>query len=146
MSAGRPILRPRLLCAAALALSVGCSSLGGPRSDVLAARILPSMDTAPTAMVRPQYDRVSASPGPVIQARADEPVAKAGDTDSPKPEALPPAEAGTDGRVPCQPLQLPDAIATAFRLQPRLRVFLETVEQARGTGTIAAAPFDPAAG
>ena len=72
MSAGRPILRPRLLCAAALALSVGCSSSGGPRSDVLAARILPSMDTAPTAMVRPQYDRVSASPGPVIQARADE--------------------------------------------------------------------------
>jgi outer membrane protein TolC len=145
MSAGRPILRPRLLCAAALALSVGCSSSGGPRSDVLAARILPSMDAAPTASVRPQYDRASASPGPVIQARADEPVAKAGDTDSPKPEALPPAEAGTDSRVPCQPLLLPDAIATAFRLQPRLRVFLETVEQARGVETVAAAPFYPAA-
>jgi outer membrane protein TolC len=42
-------------------------------------------------------------------------------------------------------MPLPDAIATAFRLQPRLRVFLETVEQARGTETIAAAPFYPLA-
>jgi outer membrane protein TolC len=42
-------------------------------------------------------------------------------------------------------LPLPEAIATAFRLQPRLRVFLETVEQARGTETVAAAPFYPLA-
>jgi outer membrane protein len=145
MSAGRPILRPRLLCVAALALSVGCSSSGGLRSDVLAARILPSMDTAPMASVRSQYDRASASPRPVIQARADVPVSKAGDTDLPKLEALPPPEPATDNCVPCQPLHLPDAIATAFRMQPRLRVFLETVEQARGAETIAAAPFYPAA-
>src|SRR5438270_13440078 len=97
MSAGRPILRPRLLCAAALALSVGCSSSSGPRSDVLAARILPSMDAAPTASVRLQYDRAPAPLEPVIQTRADEPAVKAGGSDSPKSETLPsPADAGTD--------------------------------------------------
>src|SRR5205823_1636414 len=103
-------------------------------------------DAAPTASVRPQHDRAPAPLGPVIQTRADEPAVKAGGSDSPKPETLPqPAEASADSRVACQPLPLPDAIATAFRLQPRLRVFLETVEQARGAETIAAAPFYPAA-
>jgi outer membrane protein TolC len=145
MSARRPILRPRLLCATALALSVGCSSSGGPRSDVLAARILPSMDVAPTASVPPQYDRAPAAPGKVVQARAEELAAKASDNDSLKPETLPPVEAVPNSVAGCQPLPLMDAIATAFRLQPRLRVFLETVEQARGTETIAAAPFYPAA-
>jgi outer membrane protein len=145
MSAGRPILRPRLFCAAALALSVGCSSSGGPRSDVLAARILPSMDAGSTASVRPQYVPALAAPEPVIQARADLPVANAADADSPKLEGLPPAEARAYSRVPGQPLSLPEAIATAFRMQPRLRVFLESVEQARGTETIVAAPFYPAA-
>jgi outer membrane protein TolC len=42
-------------------------------------------------------------------------------------------------------LALTEAIGTAFRLQPRLRVFLENVQQARGAETIAAAPFYPAA-
>jgi outer membrane protein len=146
MRAGQPFLRRQLLCGAALALSVGCSSSGGPRSDVLAARILPPMDAATTASVRPLRDRVPTSPGPVIQARADEPVWKAANSDSPKPETLrQPTNAGTDSPAACQPLPLPEAIATAFRLQPRLRVFLETVQQARGTETIAAAPFYPAA-
>ena len=39
----------------------------------------------------------------------------------------------------------PDAIALAYQLQPRLRVFLEGVVQARGTETIAVAPFLPTA-
>ena len=50
-----------------------------------------------------------------------------------------------DEPTPCEPLQLPDAIATAFRQQPRLRVFIEAVQQARGVQTVAAAPFYPAA-
>jgi outer membrane protein TolC len=82
----------------------------------------------------------------VVQARAEEPASKAGDIDAPKALPLPtPPECGADCCATGQPLPLPDAIATAFRLQPRLRVFLETVEQARGTETIAAAPFYPAA-
>jgi outer membrane protein TolC len=139
MSAGLPLLRRRLPCAA-LALSVGCSSTNGPRADALAARILPSVETTAAAPVRPERSQA------VVQARADQPPAKAGDSDSSKSETLPQsAEARADGHVAGQPLALPDAIATAFRLQPRLRVFLETVEQARGTETIAAAPFYPAA-
>jgi outer membrane protein len=146
MSAGLPSLRRRLLWAA-LGLPVGCSSSAGPRTDALAARILPSLDISSTAPARPtRRDPTPARPGPVVQARADEPAAKAGNSDSPKSEALrQPAECGADCCAPSQPMPLPDAIATAFRLQPRLRVFLETVEQARGTETIAAAPFYPLA-
>jgi outer membrane protein TolC len=42
-------------------------------------------------------------------------------------------------------LTLADAVATAFRLQPRLRVYLEGVEQARRAEDIAFAPFLPTA-
>src|SRR5262249_28237065 len=44
-----------------------------------------------------------------------------------------------------QPLTLPEAVALAFRLQPRLRVFLEGVVQAQGAQTVAFAPFLPLA-
>ena len=46
----------------------------------------------------------------------------------------------------CKPMSLSDAIALAFRLQPRLRVYLEGVEQARGGEQIAFSPFLPTAG
>lgn len=144
MSAGRRLPLRRLL-GVVLALSVGCSSSGGPRTDALADRILPSLDTTSIAPARSGHDRTPALLG-VVQARADEPAGKAGNSDSPKPESLPPvAEAGADNLAACPPMPLLDAIATAFRLQPRLRVFLETVQQARGAETIAAAPFYPAA-
>jgi hypothetical protein len=45
--------------------------------------------------------------------------------------------------VPCQPLTLAEAIALAFRLQPRLRSSLESIEQARGREDIAFAAFLP---
>jgi outer membrane protein TolC len=137
------------LWATALALPVGCSSSAGPRTEALAARILPSMDISPTAPARPELawrNRVPAPPGPVVHARADQAVAARGDRESPQSHtSAGPAEVVTDLSTACPPLPLPDAIATAFRLQPRLRVFLETVEQARGTETVAAAPFYPAA-
>jgi HAE1 family hydrophobic/amphiphilic exporter-1 len=44
---------------------------------------------------------------------------------------------------PCAPLTLPDAIAQAFRLQPRLRASLESIQQARGREEIAFAAFLP---
>jgi outer membrane protein TolC len=53
-----------------------------------------------------------------------------------------------DSRLPVGPahtLDLAEAIDTAFRQQPRLRVYLETVEQARRTEDIAFAPFLPLA-
>jgi outer membrane protein len=46
---------------------------------------------------------------------------------------------------PGQTLTLAQAIDTAFRQQPRLRVYLETVEQARRAQDIAFAPFLPTA-
>src|SRR5262249_14907845 len=55
-----------------------------------------------------------------------------------------PGTLAQDG-VPCQPLALPDAVALAFRQQPRLRVFLESIEQARRGEDIAFAPFLPLA-
>jgi outer membrane protein TolC len=137
------------LLGAALALSAGCSSSEGPRADALAARILPSVEAAaaaPARPERPQDDRAPAPPGPEALAPVDQPAAMPGDSGPPRSETSPPpAEAGADSRVACRPLPLPDAIATAFRLQPRLRVFLETIEQARGAETVAAAPFYPAA-
>jgi outer membrane protein TolC len=46
---------------------------------------------------------------------------------------------------PGQMLTLPEAVDTAFREQPRLRVYLETLEQARRAEDIAFAPFLPVA-
>jgi outer membrane protein TolC len=46
--------------------------------------------------------------------------------------------------APCKPLTLADAITLAFQYQPRLRVYEEGIEQARGQETIAFAPFLPA--
>src|SRR5262249_7324742 len=46
---------------------------------------------------------------------------------------------------PAQTLTLAEAIDTAFRQQPRLRVFLESVEQARRAEDIAFAPLLPLA-
>src|SRR5262249_37712512 len=78
----------------------------------------------------------------VKPARADLPAAEPVPT-SPSPgEPAPPV---TDGRRASGPLSLPDAIALAYRMQPRLRVFLEGAVQARGVETVALAPFLPTA-
>jgi outer membrane protein TolC len=56
------------------------------------------------------------------------------------PEPPPGREAG---RQPGQPLTLADALDLAFRLQPRLRASLESIQQARGKEDIAFAAFLP---
>ena len=62
-----------------------------------------------------------------------------------------PAPAQTSGAIgePAQPLTLvitlPEAIETAFRQQPRLRVYQESVEQALRGEDVAFAPFLPIA-
>jgi len=58
--------------------------------------------------------------------------------------ASPAPEGGVPGE-PAQVLTLAQAIDTAFYQQPRLRVFLESVEQARRGEDIAVAPFLPLA-
>jgi outer membrane protein TolC len=47
--------------------------------------------------------------------------------------------------VPCRPLTLPDAVALAFQLQPRLRAALETIEQAARRQDVVRAAFLPVA-
>jgi outer membrane protein TolC len=61
-------------------------------------------------------------------------------------KALPPEPVPVSASdEPAQTLTLAEAIDTAFRQQPRLRVFLESVEQARRGEDIAFAPFLPMA-
>jgi outer membrane protein TolC len=80
--------------------------------------------------------------GGVQQVRADvapaDPVSTLPAPDAPNPPVA-------DGRSASGPLSLSDAVALAYRHQPRLRVFLEGVVQARGAETVAVAPFLPTA-
>jgi outer membrane protein TolC len=63
------------------------------------------------------------------------------------PENAPPRaddpEAPAGNHEPAKPLTLDEAIALAFQYQPRLRIFQESIEQARGRGESAFAPFLP---
>src|SRR5262249_50758666 len=103
----------------------------------------PSFDhrVLPPSVATRQPPTRSADSG-VKPARADLPAAEPVPT-SPSPgEPAPPV---TDGRRASGPLSLPDAIALAYRMQPRLRAFLEGVVRGRGPEQVAVAPFLPAA-
>ncbi len=56
-----------------------------------------------------------------------------------------PAATGSVATEPGQvgQITLPEAIETSFRMQPRLRVFLESVDEAQGHADVAFAPFLP---
>jgi outer membrane protein TolC len=54
-----------------------------------------------------------------------------------------PSQVSAVGHHPDQKLTLPDAIALAFRLQPRLKVSLESIQQAQGRQDISFAAFLP---
>ncbi len=103
----------------------------------------PSLDKQvlpPALAMRPQPTKPPDGDG-VKQVGAD--VAK---VVSPPPVPSSPGETlspVSDPRSSPVPLALSDATALAYRLQPRLRVFLESVVQAKGTETVAVAPFLP---
>jgi outer membrane protein TolC len=131
-------LRKLPLWAVAFFLAAGCAHPAGGLGDSLAARIHPPEPVEPPA----------AAPVRLGAAVAGDPQAPRAEADGSQPsgQALPPPPSAavleTD-RTVCGPLTLPDAIALAFRLQPKLRVYLENVEQARGRADIAFAPFLP---
>src|SRR5262249_27299940 len=52
-------------------------------------------------------------------------------------------EPGTAPAPACQTMTLQEAIDLAFRLQPRLRVYMENIRQAEGQADIAFSPFLP---
>jgi outer membrane protein TolC len=126
-----------------LAPPLGCSHERYSYEEGLAPRILPPVnldvrDELPTPKKMAQETSGGSS------ARFGQP--KARDDTDPKEVKQP---TGTQGsRIACEPtpiLTLPEAIDTAFRQQPRLRVYLESVEQARRGEDIAFAPFLPMA-
>jgi outer membrane protein len=126
----------RPLWGALLALATGCSHREALAPEVLAQRILPPPDAA--AQVAPE----AAARAPEAPMEAKKP----GDKEKTAEQGAPGADAAPllarDG-VPCQPLTLSDAIALAFQLQPRLRVSLESIQQARGREDIAFAAYLP---
>ncbi len=68
-----------------------------------------------------------------------------GNQPHPEQPKLAPAEGSGTACEQALTLTLPEAIDTAFRQQPRLRVYFESVEQARRGEDIAFAPFLPTA-
>jgi outer membrane protein TolC len=121
----------------------GCSHDGYGGQDSLTQRILPPLPidipeklSAPEKTAREKDD---GSQAPVRQPQLSlEP--------DPEDGKLPEPTQGSEvSGEPSQPLTLPEAIDTAFRQQPRLRVYLESVEQARRGEDIAFAPFLPMA-
>src|SRR5262245_15360102 len=113
------IVRHLLLAGALAAVTVGCAEPERYRQP-FDHRVLP----ASLAVRHPQ--RVPESGG-VKQVRAEL-------LADPAPASVPgePSPPVTDGRSAPGPLSLPDAVSLAYRNQPRLRVFLEGVVQARG--------------
>jgi outer membrane protein len=106
-----------------LCLAVGCSHRTCFSSQELAGRVLPPPEV------------VQASVQPETPAAAE----RSSNEETPTGQA--PAAEGVAGTT----LTLPDAIAMAFRLQPRLRASLESIAQAQGKEDIAFAAFLPVA-
>jgi hypothetical protein len=134
-----PARRP--LWGVLLSLAAGCSHGASLAPEVLAERILPPPDLPDVpASAAPETAMPPPKAATAEGRKLEEVDKKAGQT-PPSPDASPrpvPLDHG-----PCAPLTLPDAIALAFQLQPRLRASLESIEQAQGREDIAFAAFLP---
>jgi outer membrane protein TolC len=128
----------RLLWTALLGIAAGCSHPGSLYPDGLAERVLPPRDVP-----------AAADPDPAVKMPQTATASGHNSADAEGAAAeTPPGPNSCSQRiaidgVPCQPLTLPDAVALAFRLQPRLRASLESIQQARGREDIAFAAFLP---
>jgi outer membrane protein len=132
-----------------LSLAAGCAHGDPLPAQALAERILPppEVQAAPAAAVLPPDDSptplpqgaVRLGPATAVPPGAAESGHKTGEVE----KAAGHTQAGPEAPAPCAPLTLPDAIALAFRLQPRLRASLESIQQAQGKEDIAFAAFLP---
>jgi outer membrane protein TolC len=121
------------------------STLGGCHGphgnpDGLIQRILPPEGSDPFSQLAQPSKPAQTLPDPAT-------LSKPGSSPGGAEESEPPAHA-EKGEILCEPprvLTLAEAIETAFRQQPRLRVYLEGIEQAQRTEDIAFAPFLPMA-
>jgi outer membrane protein TolC len=121
-----------------LSLAAGCSH---PRSlcpEGLAERLLPPPDVPAAAA-----PELAVSPGQTATGDGNNSGNGEGTAGQTPPGPNAPSQPVTIDRAPCEPLTLPDALALAFRLQPRLRASLESIQQARGREDIAFAAFLP---
>jgi outer membrane protein len=132
-----------LPCILLMCLAFGCSQSSHCYHEGLAQRLL-----APSSVSSGPELAASKGAGQMLPSGK---LAQLG-----KPRILDEGESGsavvqTSAQIPVvtsEPLQiltLPEAIETAFQQQPRLRVYLETAEQARRGEDIAFAPFLPMA-
>jgi outer membrane protein len=134
----------KLLGFLVLSSTLGCSDEQYIRQDDLDQRILPPRNIDLPAILSTPKKPVQDASG-VIQTRLDPPkLPKEVDSEKARLPVLPQGTGASP--EPAQTLTLPEAIETAFRQQPRLRVYLESVEQARRGEEIAFAPFLPTAG
>jgi outer membrane protein TolC len=122
---------------ALLLLAAGCTHHASLSSPALAERILPPPDVpAPSASEE-------ILPPPRIDTEKEHKSGELEETSERAPPSRDARWAVDRDRVSSQPLTLPDAIALAFRLQPRLRASLESINQAQGRQEISFAAFLP---
>jgi outer membrane protein TolC len=128
----------RSVWAALLGLVAGCSHHSSVCSDGLVERVLPPPDAPADAAPEPAGPTTQTDTAAVHDSADRE---RAAGKTPPTPNS--PSQQVAVDHVPCRPLTLSDAVALAFRLQPRLRASLESIEQARGREDIAFAAFLP---
>jgi outer membrane protein TolC len=122
---------------------LGCSSGRFGNQHAFAPRVLPPVHLDAQRDV-PATRKLADDTSGVRQAQFEQP--ETTDESDNKVGELPvPAQESAANLNVAQTLTLPQAIDTAFQHQPRLRVFLEGVEQARRGEDIAFAPFLPLA-
>src|SRR5262245_10820222 len=122
----------------ALMLVVGCAA---PRPADVTPLEGPFPARVNEAASDPSVYRLTASEQP--QASTTQPLPPPQPAERANPD---PATAETLGALPSQAVTLNEAIAWAFERQPRLRVYLEGIQQASAQSDIAFAPFYPIVG
>src|SRR5262245_24773434 len=130
-----------LIWSLVLVAPFGCSRARYTSQQIHAARVLPPvpLDAPPDTPARQKLARDTSG---VTQAQFEQPSDDAVDLQA-AASAAPPQESAVGETA--QTFTLAQAIDTAFQHQPRLRVFLEGIEQARRGEDLAFVPFLPLA-
>jgi outer membrane protein TolC len=126
-----------------LIFTIGCSHEGYSYQEDPVRRILPPVSLDIHEELPPPKKMTQETSG---QSSAPSGQPKAGGNPDTKDVKQPNVTQGSGvAGEPSQTLTLPEAIDTAFRLQPRLRASLESIQQAQGKEDIAFAAFLPTA-
>ena len=121
--------------------TIGCSQTRYSAQEGLTDRILPPLNPDSREAI-PAPKKSAQETSGVIKAQFGKP--RSTDDVSSASSLMPAsAQGGGAGIESTQTITLSEAIETAFRQQPRLRVFMEGVEQARRGEDVAFAPFMP---